>query len=448
MKIVWILWSICVGLLLSGSTLSAFAPVNFFRPEDRTLRLPFAPKTGIKFGIIGEYGCRSTGLNWEGKRRNVLQVYDDRQTAVWMVRNTIGDVNTAVEKAVYAPAVAMLGGIPGLRNSDADANYRNFNSDDSDRGYQVMMGKYREFDMTLMAGVKVLKTHGRLALNLYAPVKCVSVFDVNITDKTGSATKMPAVYLDNFVYQYLTDNLKNNVYKWSNLDLSDWRKAGWGDLLVHLDWSNRYAMEVKDFLKAITVGLRGGISCPTGVKKDVDQAFSMAFGNDDAWGVTLGATMGLDVWTKLKLGCNVDWFGLHDKKRMRRLKTHSNQNEFLLLNKGLATKHYGITWNLEPYLQLFHIVDRLSARVAYQYIAHDKDELSVSGDSGFDNSIINTAHSLQPWWVHNVIFNINYDLALRKGIYTVQLGAFYKMPINGRGIIDTHTFGGQLAVNW
>lgn len=445
---------IVVGIVLALAAmpaLSAFAPVNFFRPEDRTLRLPFAPKTGIKFGLAAEYGSRATGLNWDGKRKNVLQMYDDTQAAVWMVKDRKGDVATnQALQAVYNLTAA--GPFAGVGNLNLPATYIAPNPlEDGTRGRQVVTGKFNEFDMTLMAGVKVLKTHGRLALNLYAPVKCVRVADVNVVDQTVTdplGLAFGVVQKNNFVHDRITANLKQNVMTWGELDLSDWRKAGWGDLLVQLDWSNRYTMEMKHLLKAMTVGLRAGVSCPTGVKKDVDKVFSMALGNDDAWAFPLGATMELDLWTKIKLGCNIDWLGIHDKSRIRRLKTDTHQTEFLLLNKGMATKHYGITWNLEPYVQLFHLYKGWSLRAAYQYITHDKDELTVNGDSGFDNGIINTARSLQPWRVHNMIFNVNYDLPLAKGIYNFQCGAFYKMPFKGRGIIDAHTVGGQFAVNW
>lgn len=446
-----ILCSVGVSIALGASTASAFAPANFFRPEDRTLRLPFAPKTGIKFGVSAEYGSRSTGINWDGKRRNVLQMHDDQQVAVWMVKDRKGDVATNADlQDVYNLSMAPFPG-PDLNNPDSYPYVAGVGYEDGTRGRQVLTGKFQEFDMTLMAGVKILKTHGRLALNLYAPVKHAHIGGVCIADLTPAQNARLGVagQNDDFVRDNITANLKQNVMTWGNLDLSDWRKSGWGDLLVQLDWMNRYTMEMKHFLKAMTVGLRAGVSCPTGVKKDVDQAFSMAFGNDDAWAFPLGATMELDVWTKVKLGCNVDWLGVHDKKRMRRLKTDTHQTEFLLLNKGFATRHYGITWNLEPYVQLFHLYKGLSLRAAYQYVTHDKDELTVPVDSEFDNGIINTAHSLQPWRVHNMIFNLNYDMPLRKDtIYNVQCGLFYKLPFKGRGIIDAHTVGGQFAVNW
>ena len=431
-----------IFFLMYAPTIFAFAPVSFFRPEDRALRLPFAQKTGITFRVATECGSRSSGENINGSRRNVLQLYDDRQTAVWMVKNPQGDaLKNLVPLYGAASANASIG------NLNLQSTYNNL--DDNVRGYQVLTGKYRENDMTLMAGVKVLNTHGRLSLDVYAPVKYVHISDVAMVDQTrADAVVALALARNNFVHDSITANLKQNLMQWGDLDISNWRKAGWGDLLVMLDWSKSYTMEMKDLVKEMTVGLRGGISCPTGIKKDVAQALSMAFGNDNAWAFPLGATMEFRLWRALKLGCSVDWLGIHDKRHIRRLKTDVNQTEFLLLNKGLAMKHYGATWNLEPYAQLFHIRDCFSARIAYQYIAHNEDSLSVKSNSGFDNAIINTAHSLQPWRIHNMIFTINYDVALTKDIYNIQCSAFYKLPLKGKGVIDTQTIGGQLAVNF
>jgi hypothetical protein len=431
-----------IFFLVNTPTIFAFAPVSFFRPEDRALRLPFAQKTGITFRIAAECGCRSSGENINGNRRNVLQLYDDRQTALWMVKNPQGSVLKNLT-ALYSAAL----GIAQVGNLHSQNSYNNL--DDRVRGYQVLTGKYRENDMTLMAGVKIPNTHGRLSLDIYAPVKYAHISDVELVDQTRTDDIVqPNLHRNSFVHDRITANLKQNLMQWGGLDVSSWRNAGWGDLLVMLDWSKSYTMEMKDLVKEMTVGLRGGISCPTGVKKDVDQALSMAFGNDDAWAFPLGATMEFRLWKALKLGCAVDWLGIHDKRRIRRLKTDVNQTEFLLLNKGHAMKHYGATWNIQPYAQLFHIKDYFSARIAYQYIAHNKDSLSVKYDSGFDNTIINTAHSLQPWRVHNMIFTINYDVALIKNIYNIQCSVFYKLPLKGKGIIDAQTVGGQLAVNF
>ena len=54
------------------------------------------------------------------------------------------------------------------------------------------------------------------------------------------------------------------------LDISSWSKTGIGDLSLMVEWLRDFP-QPKPLLKNVRLNLRGGISIPTGVKKDEDK---------------------------------------------------------------------------------------------------------------------------------------------------------------------------------
>ena len=187
---------------------------------------------------------------------------------------------------------------------------------------------------------------------------------------------------------------------------------------------------------------------PTAEKKNIDNAFSIPLGNDGAWGIPLGAGLGLDFEHHIRLGGDVEFVVFLNETHVRRLKTDYNQTEILLLNKGNTTLDAGLTWKFNLFLQAYRVWKSLSFKIAYEYIKHDSDKLSEKTDT-FNYDIINSANSLKEWNTHNLIFQLNLDFFKWGKIFAKpQMSLFYKLPLTGKNVINSQNIGGQIGFNF
>jgi hypothetical protein len=95
-------------------------------------------------------------------------------------------------------------------------------------------------------------------------------------------------------------------------------------------------------------------------------------------------------------------------------------------------------------MQGYHFWRGLSLKGAYEYVKHDSDHLSPKHND-FNSTYVNTAHSLNEWFSHSLIFSLNYDFFKEcKHVFVKpQMSFFVKVPVGGKKIIDPLTVGGQ-----
>jgi len=416
------------------ATASPFAPTTFFQPYDPNLRLPEWRHQTIKVGAVLEYGTTSRAQNWNGKRKNILQIHNDTESTIAMLQS-------ANDSGAAKYQLQLLDGDPG------SADYA---TDDGTRGHVELNGDFSEFQ-TIVYGQYKLPSFdfipGALKLEAHLPVKSIKVDNVRRTDKTLSTTD--TLYLsDDLVKNYvvgLDDSIKTLG---SNLSLGNFSKTGIGDTVLMLYWDNNFKQD-KTTLKNVNLYAKLGLSIPTGVKKDQDKAFSFALGNDKAWGLPAGLGIGLDFKYHIRAGADVEFLVLFDETHDRRMKTTKTQTDFLLLNKGRATMDHGLTWKFNLFLQAFQFMGGFSAKFAYEYIKHDDDRLHPKNND-FNYDVVNSAKSLSEWNSHNLIFQANYDFfdELYRSVCKPQIGFFYKLPVGGKNIVDAQTIGGQLTFNF
>lgn len=406
---------------------AAFAPTNFFPPYAPTLRLPPVSECDpFRLGVNVEWGKTHKGRNWDGKKRNVLQINDDTQSTIAMFEFATPDVLTP-EFIAIRDALRIIGA-----------------RDDGQRGHITLTGEFEQIDVTphVRYVLPVNWCSGELALFLGLPIRHARIDGVHFTDLTN-----PLACPDQRVQELLTgsfDLLKLKTKALGNLSLDDWKETGLGDLLFTVGWSNDYPQD-KDGLHNVELHAFIGVLFPTSEPKDEDRAFSIAFGNDGAWAMPFGLGIDLDFAHHIALGAEAQFEVIFDHTKTRRMKTHLSQTEFLLLNKGRASKDHGLTWKFYLYLQAYRFWRGLSFKTSYEYVKHDSDRLTPKSDD-FNSAIVNSAHSLGEWNMHHFIFDINYDFLCTR--FKPQLHFFYKLPITGKKVINPHTIGGQLAVNF
>ena len=460
-----------MGLLAPVSVQAFTPPTNLFLPDDSALKLPWLGHKHNKkhhkhdekhhgrcksfsFGLYDlEFGDRDNGKNWQGHRTNVLQIFDATQSSLF---------------AVQSPTAATLAALPAATAAsfNAIANYINVNTPfagalgldgallaqqaNFDTGEQLFTGKFEQFQATLFGSYKLpFKWFGKFGLALYVPIVEKKITNVNIQDLTAAGAVGSSVGQQ--VYSAMIDTLlagsiKTDAQAFGNLNLNNWEKTGLGDIALMLEWDHCFGNRDGESWFGWSVFAKTGVYFPSSEKVDENRAFSMPLGNDGAWGMPFGLSLVMHGGNHVRLGVDGEVVVLFDETRTRRMKTDVNQTEFLLLNKGRATKEHGVTWEVHPYLQWRHFVCGLSAQISYQYFGHEKDKLKTSA-LGFTNAIVNTANSLKSSDIQNVIFKLNYDCP-NKWFCSPQISAFYKLPVDGKGAIDCETWGFQFVINF
>ncbi len=405
---------------------------NFFRPSDATVKLPYVGEHKWQFGSRFEYATTSSSRTPCSKKSNVLQIYDNYQSSLAMIENPLPTVN--------AQLVTSSGGSIPLFLQTIQR--------DGMRGTQLTTGTFSGWDWTIFGsrGFVFDKIPGTFSLSTHFPIRHQEIGSLSITDRTNTDRTQATAPQDILVKQLVTDNLIQNVKQWGGLDLSPWKKTGIGDILVMFAWDGQFPQN-KENLKEVEIGAKIGLSIPSGAAKNIDQAFSMPMGNDGAWGMPVGLSLGLNFIHHVKAGLDADFMVLFDNTSMRRLKTTTLQTEFLLLNKGRVLKEYGLTWQFHLYLQAYHFPHGFSASFAYDYIKHD-DDIMTPKSNDFNFAIVNSAGSLQEWQAHNLLFKINYDFCESSPSAMPQLEIFYKLPVAGKNIINSSTVGCQMAVSF
>ncbi len=417
-----------IALLALSSQAMAFAPSNFFKPYDSSLTLHTGckGKQAFKVGANVEYGYDHDGKSWNSKSKNVLKLYEDTQSFMSSLRGA----------PAGSPAEVQLHGLtyPVV--------------DDGTRGQVDINGKFEMLDVSVHGRYELpfKAIPGHLGLSVMLPIRDARVRVTSYADQTEKDNSP----LDGEVADLVgTRAFAQQTFKdLGGLDWSNWSKTDVGDLVVMLDWSNRYEQE-KDGLKAVELLAKVGVSAPTAAARDEDKAFSVALGNDGAWSLPFGVGLNLDFKHCIRLGADAQFEVIFDHSKDYRMKTKESQTRFMLLNKGRASMDYGFTWKFNLLAQAHKFAYGMSLGLGYQYLKHDDDRLSPQGNA-FDASIVNSANWLKEYNTHNLVFKFNWDCtgccSLKK--VSPQLSLFYKLPIDGKNVMLQDTVGGQLAFNF
>src|SRR5207248_1373128 len=114
------------------------------------------------------------------------------------------------------------------------------------------------------------------SLGLYLPVYQMKLKDVVFQDLTPNVDN-----LDKLVHELLTDHLAENVLQLGCLDIGDWKRDGFGDLTLLVEWFRDFYQN-KQFLKCVRVNWRIGLGFPTGLRENPNLIFAVPFGYDGA----------------------------------------------------------------------------------------------------------------------------------------------------------------------
>lgn len=415
-------------------SVSPFAPNNFFAPYDAALRMAswedkkFWKKTAWRLHANVEFGSTGHARSIDSEKVNLPQIYDKTESVLGMLNGIDNPEVVDITRRELTP-------------------YGSQPLDDGVRGNVRYTSSFEMTDITLQGRywLPIDFLPGYFSFNLALPMRRIEVSDPVFEDLT--TTELP---VDRFIKRNLSGPtvLPGFLEKYGGLRVNGWNKTGIGDLTGFIEWHNYYRQD-KESLRNVYLFAMLGFSAPTASIKDEDNALSVSLGNDGAWGVPLGLGLMLEFTHNFRFGIDAQFLMLFDETHVRRLKLDENQTELLILKKGNVTREHGLTWKFNIYWQWYHAWRGLSCKALYQYVKRDEDRL-LPVDNTFGYTKVNSSEKLHDWNMHHLIFQVNYDCfqESKDFILKPQISLFYKLPIAGKGVIQPHTFGGQIAFNF
>ncbi len=391
---------------------SAIFPINLFRFDNILLRPLTWQSNQFEFALLAEGAVHVDAR--DGNKVNVLQLWDTTQDALAMIRG----FDQASELGQLA------------------AQLNNAN-DDGVRGHLLAKAQLRASDIAFIARYYFLCD---FYFSLYVPFYFMELKNISLEDQTHNTT-----FQDRLVRTLLTSNITNLTKDFGNLSVSPWQRSGLGDIVATLGWGHNFPQQ-KPWLKNVYTELRGGFTLPTGKRADIDTLFSIPFGNDGALGLFAGGSLVLTWGCWARAGVDVQFLNLFSDTRTRRIKTAAGQSDLFFLAKTDVQRDFGLTQEYILFLEAHKFFRGLSFKIAYDYIRHNDDELTVVSNK-FSNKIANTAKSLEDWTIHNFILVGEYDWRdeCKRG---TRLSLFAKIPFNGRRSIQATTLGAEFTYSF
>lgn len=396
------------------------SPVNMFHPWDILLFQPlvFLPEFQCSVGyerLINACGMQADDeelcQDWR-RCANVLQIYQDEQDAI-----------------------AALKGNDLLSDMGQETFLFSLDDDNGTHGIFKPCGKLTVDNILLSA--RYAWCNG-VSFGLYLPVVQAELKDVQWIEQRFNTTFESQINI----------NLIRELERIGKINLFGWKRHGLGDLAALFTW-DRFYYQNKPWLKNVHVGLRGGLIFPTGLKKNENDLFAFAFGNDGGLGIVGGATMELWFAHCLRFCLDGEFTQIFGDCRARRIKTDRAQTDLLFLVKTPAFKEIGFQQHYTLWLEAYQFYKGLSLRCAYQYTKHNEDKLFIGSDH-WDPVVANSAESLQEWTMHNLIISTKYEFwqGRNNPRYWPTLMIFYKHGFNGKRAVLANTIGAQLSVNF
>lgn len=320
----------------------------------------------------------------------------------------------------------------------------------NDYGLISFNGKFElnEFDVTWRQNfVKGFFFEGAL------PVRNLKIKDVHVKNVPVSDTP-GANYTGTLVSTYLhalTDNNfagLNTLIEEFELEplTSGYSRTGVGDLSLHLGWEDIFKWG--HFPMGFT--FKAGVVAPTGENASPNHVFSLPLGYHQNVGIN--GYMQWDIafikWLTFRAHGDVTYFCTSRMKTMR-LKTAEEHNSWLNLASGKARERDGVLWHLGGDFSFDHFVGGLSARVGYSFTQQEKNKLKLIYNSPFDSGIANSDQRLAMWNQHTIHTMLDYDLSVhfKKSCWAPRLAGFYNVPVAGRNVFKTQTYGGTLGLD-
>ena len=400
-------------ILLLPQLTHAIFPIDYLRPYNDNLFRPYTQANCWSLDAIIEHSFNPEGHTEDGCDVNFLQICNCTQSSLAMLKGF--DPETEI---------GML------------SQQFNINDDDGVRGHFEPCG---DFDLTsaIISGRYYFDRGFSVVASL--PVYSLKICDVEWTEQTKSA-----VAADFLVRELITDEIDKNICDLGCLNIRNFEDTSVGDFYLGMQWMGEFPQH-KNLLKNVRLNIYGGMTFPTARECDLNDALSIPFGNDGAFGVLFGGGIDLTLGCWVRTGVDAMFMNLFGSSKCRRIKTFDSQTDLFLLETAEARKEFGFTQRYNLYLELFGL-GGFSFKAAYQHFRHNDDFLTLFSYCHSD-MIANTACSLREWTLHNFYFFLNFDAGehlYEDASWKPFVSIWYKLPHSGRHSIGTQGVGGTV----
>jgi len=401
---------ICAATVQNG--LCGYAPVNLLYPQDTVLKPRKWSDQRLHISHSVLFGVSDAqGWNGNGDKVSATQVWTADQNALAMVTG----FDQGTEQANIAQECNAVDG------------------DDGVRGHFDVTGDFN-IPFSYQFGARYYIKNA-FWVGAFIPVYKMQFKNVAWTDHTLNITAD-----DVLTKARITTDFFANVSRLGDgLNLQEWEKTGFGDVVLMAGWHEHFR-QYKEWIKDVATNVRVGISLPTGVQKDEDKVMFMPFGNDGSVAILAGMGLTINYVNRFNAGVDLEFLHVFNNTRKRRIKVDADQTEFLLLTKTDVQKDPGFSHRFMLFCDA-KLVKGLSARVAYHHRKRSADTLYVLSYD-YSSTIANTAESLKEWTTHNALFQLTWDMAdEEKNKNKPQFTAFYMHPFNGRRSVQSAQAG-------
>ncbi|MBT5015648.1 hypothetical protein HOM50_04545 [bacterium] len=416
---------VCLLSLIGNGSVYANFPINVVRPYDIDMHWAPQPAGTWEYGVVGEFAGTVNAYNSDGKKTNVLQMWECNVDSLAMLRGFPSETDIGQTNALLAGA-----------------------TDNGVRGHVVPTGTLNVWDASL--SIRYFFP-ANLSLGIYLPLYTMSLGDIKWNDLTRNVTDE-----DLLVKEILTDDFPKHVRELSEtfgckgkntLDIGNsWKKTGLGDLTVLGVWSKNFP-QVKPVLKNVRLTGRLGLTIPTGLKTDENLLFPIPYGNDGALGVVFGLNVELQWYNWIRGGVQADFWKVFGDTRDRRVKTDTSQTDLVLLGKIRTHKEWGFNRRYTLYLELGDFTRGYSVGFAYQYFNKGGDRLNLVSNT-YSTLAAESATSLEEWKLHNIILDVSGSFGEKNTSGRTRFSFFYKHPFNGTRAVAAKMFGARFVLDF
>ena len=269
-----------------------------------------------------------------------------------------------------------------------------------------------------------------ITLGLYLPLIQLKLVDITIREQSPLGQN-PA-------------NIINQISQFGHLNFNSWERTGIGDATL-LAWWQQHYLQDKVWLRDVHIGLRGGLTLPSGVKQNDDILLGIPFGFDASIGLLFGGTLELWFNHNFHVGIDAEFLAHFGTTKFRRIKTAPAQTDFMFLTKLETFKNPGFNQHFTLFAEFAPLFRNFSTRIAYQFTKHSEDKIFFCSNC-FSSVIVNDAESLRDWTTHNIILQAFYDFGILDK--KASISGFVKVGINGSRALLANTVGATFNINF
>jgi len=411
--------------LLCNPALFSLAPLNLVRPYDETFLFLPLPCARGEFNVLYE------------KSLSICAVQDDFGEEC--TRFLADKVNPLQIYQTRQDGLAALKGFKTFSSTGQLAQAFTVDDDNNDRGHFLPCGTL-EFQNAIITGRYT--TH-HVSFTASFPICSVTLKNVRWKDLTHNETAEDAL-----VHDLFTDNFSANIMRLGHLGINGYKRVGLSDLYLGATYNQVFPRRV-GLLNAVGLQIQGGLTLPTGKKRDNGSVLAFEFGNNGSVGGVFAGGLDLTFFRYLRAGANAQFLYVFGNNFTSRVKTDAAQTDLLFLQKACMYTKWGFTQRFYLYAELYRLFKGISLQAGYQYIRHDRDRIFVNSRTIYQ-PLAQEAVSLQEWTINSMIFKIRCepDRELPDRGWSPRCELFYKKGFNGRNSFLADTIGGHISISF